>query len=210
MKHTIGLKLTTVTPFHYGHLMMLGGVSTISDVINDRAILFALTAAMGHLSRSLALPEKPDVLNHVRAMPWRCSLFTSKEGKLLRPLARRSDLGIEGGYQSRVRRATKTGNFKEYFLIQEVPAHQEFTGILVSDVNPFEIAGSDDFCIRIGSGRTGMLKVEMADVATARLNASTGRLFGRMIRHDYQILNEMAPTSELTAADAAKELRQWL
>lgn len=42
MSHVIGLKLTTLTPFNYGHLLVSGGVSTIPEVINDRAVMFSL------------------------------------------------------------------------------------------------------------------------------------------------------------------------
>lgn len=208
MKHVIPLKLTTLTPYNYGHLMVSGGVATIPDVIGDRAFLFALSAAFGKMSRSLSLPEK-DVLTHIRAMPWRCSLFTTPDPKLLRPIARRSDLGIEGGYQDKVRRAAASGNFKEFFTIQEVPAFQEFTGVMVSDENPFELADAENFCVRIGSNRTGMLKVERADVSAVRLNVATAKIFGRAIPSERYLLNQLSLSPTFDIDTAAAELSEW-
>jgi len=207
MSH-VGLKLTTLTPFNYGHLLVSGGVATIPDVINDRAVVFALCAALGKMSRSLVLPEK-DVLGHMREIPWRTSLFTTDVPRLLRPIARRSDLGIEGGYQDQVQRASSSGNFKEYFTIQEVPAYQEFYGILDGEVDPFEIAEADEFCIRVGSNRTGMVRVEKANVSKVRLNVATAKLFGRDLHCDRFVLDQIGMSKPMDVADAVSEMRQW-
>lgn len=167
-----------------------------------------MSFALGKMSRSLVLPEK-DVVGHIRQMPWRTSLFTTSTPRLLPPLARRSDLGVEGGYQNAVRRASGGGNFKEYFSIQEVPPYQVFTGLLVGDINPFKIAESDSFCIQIGSNRTGMVRVEKHDVGEVKLNVATAKLFGRELKCERFILDKIGMSTAMNVDVAANEMRQW-
>lgn len=208
MTNTIGIKVTTVAPFNYGHLAVSGGVATIAEFINDKAICFSLCASLGMLSPSPFPPEK-DHLRDMRRIPWRASMLRTENPALLSPIARRSDLGIEGGYQVNIRRASASGNFKEYFSIQEVPPGQEFEGILVGE-DPFEIAGMDEFSIRIGSNRTGIARIRKCDTPeSVTVNVATGALFGRKIPVDRFILNEMLASPEMTATDAAVEMSKW-
>lgn len=86
-----GVRLTTVTPFNYGHLLVQGGVATIPDLIGDRAVAFALCGALGMLSKCPVPPGK-DYKGHLASMPWRTSVFQTDNPVLLPPLARRSDL----------------------------------------------------------------------------------------------------------------------
>ncbi len=208
MTNVIGLKAKIIAPFNYGHLLVNGGVATIPDYINDRAILFSIANALGMLAGSLVLPEKPMYRQHIGLLPWRASLFHCDQSRLNPPLARRSDLGVEGGYQDNIRRATGSGNFKEYFTIQEVPAFQEFFGLLTGP-DPFEMAGSDSLCVRIGSNRTGMALLSKCEAKTARLNAATARLFERVLPVERFILDSMQATQMVTPAEAASEMSQW-
>lgn len=208
MQTTIGLKLTTLTPFNYGHLMISGGVATIPDLINDKVVMFSLANSMGYLSPCL-LPFKQDYKRHIKKMPWRSTLFTTDTPRLLRPIARRSDLGIEGGYQNNIRRAAGSGNFKEYFKIQEVPQGQVFTGAIVTSVDPFREVNADVITVRIGSNRTGIAQLEKFDVPSVRINTSTAKLFGREVGFEHRILDQIAVSTELGLEVAAEEMSQW-
>jgi hypothetical protein len=207
---TIPIRATTLTPFNYGHLAVQGGVATIPEVIPDRAICFALCAALGLMSRRSVLPTK-DYLRDLRAMPWRAAMFTTCTPRLLPPLARRSDLGVEGGYPDKVRRAAASGNFKEFFSIQEVPPQQVFQGAIFG-ADPFVVAGRRvaALVVRIGSNRAGMVELRRDDSIThVRLNAATAALFGRTLRAERYLLDEMQMTAALPLPAAAEEVAAW-
>jgi hypothetical protein len=204
------IRATTLTPYNYGHLTVQGGVATIPELIGDRAIAFALAATLGMMRASVVLPPK-DYRSHLAAMPWRTSVLETETPRLLPPLARRSDLGAEGGYPEKVRRAAASGNFKEYFTIQEVPPGQVFRGA-VFGADPFaRVQGMDALVVRIGSNRTGMLKIERDDsVETVRLNAATALLFGRTLAVERYILHELQLTSAMKLDEAAVEIETWM
>jgi hypothetical protein len=206
----IPIRATTLSPFNYGHLAVQGGVATIPELIGDRAIAFALAAALGMMRASSVLPCK-DYRSHLKAMPWRTSVLETDAPRLLPPLARRSDLGVEGGYPEKVRRAAASGNFKEYFTIQEVPPGQVFQGAVFGE-DPFARAGGvKDFAVRVGSNRTGMLKIERDDSVTqVRLNAATALLFGRSLPVERYVLHELQLTAAFKDLDtAAREVETW-
>jgi hypothetical protein len=208
MKAT-AVRATTLSPFHYGHLAVQGGTATISEFIGDRAVVFGLCSAFGLMSSSLILPEKPNYRRHLGAMPWRTSMFHTHNPRLLPPLARRSDLGAEGGYPDRVRRAANTGNFKEFFTIQEVPPDQVFHGAIFGE-DPFERIGSDKIVTRIGSNRTGLLLLERGDAnEPIRLNAATAALFDRSVRSERYILHDMQVSASMSLDGAVLEVAQW-
>jgi hypothetical protein len=87
---------------------------------------------------------------------------------------------VEGGYPDRVRRAAASGNFKEYFSIQEVPAGQDYSGAVFGE-DPFERVSDvgDAIVVRIGSNRTGMLKIERNAYRLDRSGGRQGILFGQ-------------------------------
>jgi hypothetical protein len=199
----------TLTPYNYGHLAVQGGVATIPELIGDRALAFALAAALGMMQASVVLPSK-NYRTHLAAMPWRTSVLETDSPRLLPPLARRSDLGAEGGYPEKVRRAAASGNFKEFFTIQEVPQGQVFRGAVFGE-DPFaRVDGVNTLVVRIGSNRTGMLKIERDDsVKEVRLNAATALLFGRQLEIERYVLHEMQLTPSLALDDAAREVEAW-
>ncbi|WP_142846423.1 hypothetical protein [Telmatospirillum sp. J64-1] len=203
------IRATTLTPFNYGHLAVQGGVATIPHLIGDRAIAFALAAALGIMSTSPVPPPK-NYRAHLAAMPWRSSVLETDDPQLLPPLARRSDLGVEGGYPDKVRRAAASGNFKEFFTIQEVPAGQVFRGAVFGQ-DPFRFRDLGPvLVVRIGSNRTGMLKIERDEtVQDVRLNASTALLFGRKLKVERYILHETQLTAPMSLTEAEEEALKW-
>jgi hypothetical protein len=208
MRDFVSVKATTLTPFNYGHLPISSGVATIPMVIGDRAIAFATASALGMMRASAKLPSK-DYKSHLAAMPWRCSVFETDSPRLLPPIARRSDLGIEGGYPSAVRRAAASGNFKEFFFIQEVPQGQVFTGAFFG-ADPFDAAGTDEIVVRIGSGRTGMVLLQRDGAARpVRLNASTAILFGQRMPVESYLLHELQLSLRMDPAEASRRVKSW-
>jgi len=68
----------------------------------------------------------------------------------------------------------------------------------------------DAIVVRIGSNRTGMLKIERdASVETVRLNAATALLFGRRLPVERYILHETQLTGPMTLDEAASEVGTW-
>jgi hypothetical protein len=202
------LRATTLTPYHWNHLAVTGGTATIPEAIPDRAFCFALAVALGMATQSLLIP-KMDYRRHLAAMPWRASMLLTSDPRLLPSLSRRSDLGVEGGYPDRVQRATKSGNFKEFYSIQEVPEGQVFRGATFG-MDPFERAGTDDFVVRIGEGRTGMLRLQRdPEVKTVRLNASTARLFDMELPSSRYLLGSIQMSPEMSLQEAASVVASW-
>jgi hypothetical protein len=206
---TTPVRARTLTPFYWHHLAVQGGSATIPEAISDRALCFALCGALGMMNTRLLMPPKPDYRRHLSMMPWRASMLLTDQPRLLPPLAMRSDLGVEGGYPDKVRRAASSGNFKEFFTIQEVPPGQVFRGSIFG-MDPFQLTGHDSVVVRIGARRTGMLLLERdPGIRLVRLNASTARLFDRILPMERYLLGDMQMTSEMSLEDAAAEVAKW-
>ncbi|HRD49746.1 MAG TPA: hypothetical protein PL166_09125 [Candidatus Contendobacter sp.] len=203
----IGIQATTLTPFCYHSLMVQSGTATLPELIGDRAIAFALAATMGMLAAQVALPDK-DYAGHLQAMPFRTSVFTTTEPRLLPPLVRRLNLDAEGGLKEKIQNVANKGNLKTFFLTQEVPPDQVFTGAIFG-FNPFAITGQRELVVRIGLHRNGMVKLEPACVEKVRLNAATAALFGRELAVERYLLYGLQLTAPLSLADAAQEVAQW-
>jgi hypothetical protein len=73
------------------------------------------------------------------------------------------------------------------------------------------VSGAGDvIVVRIGSNRTGMLKVQRdASVETVRLNAATALLFGRRLPVERYLLHETQLTGPMTLEEAATEVGKW-
>ena len=93
------LKATVLSPFHYHSLAVQSGTATLPVFMTDRAMGFALSAALGALRASPALPKEPDYKRHLSQLPWMASVFETDTPKLLRPLAKRLNIDAEGGLQ---------------------------------------------------------------------------------------------------------------
>lgn len=203
----IGIKATTLTPFCYHSLMVQSGTTTLPELIGDRAMAFALAATLGMLAARGALPAK-DYAGHLQIMPFRTSVFTTTEPRLLPPLVRRLNLDAEAGLKEKIQNVANKGNLKAFFLTQEVPPAQTFTGA-VFGFDPFAVTEQRELVVRIGLHRNGMVKLEPAPVEKVRLNAATAALFGRELAVERYLLHGLQLTAPLSLADAAQETAQW-
>ena len=154
----IMIRATTLTPFAYHSLMVQGGSATLPELISDRAVAFGLAATLGWMSSSSALPGK-DYRRHLAALPFRTSVFTTDSPRLLPPLIRRFNIDDEGGCQKKFTDATRKGNVKTFFSIQEIPVNQHFYGAIFG-LDPFTATGEEELVIRIGLHRNGMIRLE--------------------------------------------------
>lgn len=172
------IRLEMLTPHHYQSLAIPGGVATLSTFMADRSVAYGLTAALGGLSRSVALPEK-NYRRDMSGMGWIASAFEAEMPKLMRPLGRRMTLDHEGGYQKSVQDATGTGNLKTWFFIQEVPQGIIYNGAVFGD-DPFEVASQAqgepvaEIVFRIGRHRAGIVRATRGEAKQVRMNLHTG------------------------------------
>jgi hypothetical protein len=217
-----GVHAETLTPFAYHSLAVPSGTATIPELIGDRAIAFAVAAALGALRASPVLPSR-DYAAHMRALPLLASVFESVgEPRLLRPLACRLNLDTEGGMPKRIMDATGTGNLKTYYFIQEVPPRTVFQGAVFGR-DPFALASEaagqpvEDLIVRIGLGRAGLVRlIPAAEVREVRLNVHTAKaIFGvdlpsaeglpvqRYVLHDFQL------TPPVPIERAAEIVARW-
>lgn len=174
----VGVKATTLSPFHYHSLAVPSGTATLATYLTDRSIGFAIANALGALAPSVALPKK-DYARHMKALPCLAGVFETKNPRLLRPIGRRLNLDGEGGFSMKMQGNVSTGNLKTWFFVQEVAAGVVYDGAVFC-ADPFEIAaealGHEPDCLVVRTGRHlgGILKLEKApDVARVRLNAHT-------------------------------------
>ena len=204
----IAIRATTLTPFCYHSLMVQSGTATLPELIGDRAMAFALAATLGMLAARVALPAK-DYASHLRAMPFRTSVFSTRQPRLLPPLIRRLNLDAEAGLKERVQNVAKKGNLKDFFITQEVPPYQVFTGA-VFGLDPFTTTGQKELVVRIGLHRNGMVKLEPTEeVDVVRLNAATAALFHRELAIERYLLHGLQLTAPMSLHGAAKEVARW-
>lgn len=200
---------TTLTPFAYHSLMVQDGSATLPELISDMAVAFGLASTIGWTWARPALPTK-DYRGHLGIMPFRCSVFTTNDARLLPPMTCRLNLDDEAGIQRKFANATSKGNVKTYFHIQEVPPYQEFSGSIFG-LDPFGLTEEDELVIRVGLHRNGMVRLRPAsdEVEKIRLNAATGRLFGRDLPVNRYCLHNLQLTPELSLSAALDEVCQW-
>lgn len=210
MTAAIGIRATTLTPFAYHSLAVQGGTATLPELISDNALCFGLANALGYARAWCALPPK-DYRRDLSAMPWRASVLTTDQPRLLPPIARRLNLEEEGGFQKKLRDVVSKGNLKQFWSIQEVPPYVEFRGALFGP-DPFAEVGASQIVIRIGLHRTGMVKLERDDeVRLVRLNAATAALFGQAqeLAVERFLLYGLQLTKPIALKEAAKEVSRW-
>ncbi|EDN67526.1 hypothetical protein BGP_4416 [Beggiatoa sp. PS] len=216
-KIKIGVIAETLTPFCYHSLMVQNGTATLPELIGDRAIAFGLAATLGLLQSSVALPKK-DYRNHLKAMPYRTSVFTIanefNQPRLLPPLVRRLNLDEEGGYPPE-HIAKGTGNLRTFFQTQEVPHGQKFKGAIFG-FDPFKETGQEELVIRIGLHRNGMVLLKKPDKDNAKetvnqicLNAATAALFDCPLPVKRYCLHGLQLTPDYSLKDAWQEVSQW-
>jgi hypothetical protein len=216
----IGVKARVLSPFYYHSLAVPSGTASLPNFLTDRSMSFAISAALGALTASPALPRK-DYAGHMRGLPLLASVLETQEPNLLPPLCKRLNLDGEGGLQKSVQDATATGNLKTYFFIQEIAAGVAYTGA-VFGTDPFELAASAEgrrvsrLVVRTGRHLAGMVLLEPADVARVRLNAHTAITFGMDLPAegpefgvDVYALHDMQLTRPLELARAAEIVGRW-
>lgn len=211
--YATGIRATVLSPFHYHSLAVPSGTATQPEYLTDRQVSFALGAALGCLSSSLALPAK-DYRAHLSAFPFLASVFETREPRLLPPLARRLNLDDEAGLTKSVQDATGTGNLKTYFFIQEVPPGVVFEGA-VFGADPFALAAEvegrsvREIVVRTGRHLSGLLRLEPAAQVTVRLNAHTAALFGQETSVEIYALHDLQVTPRMPIIDAAALIARW-
>lgn len=204
----IGVRATTLTPFAYHSLPIQSGSATLPELIGDRAAAFGLAAVLGMMAARVALPVK-DYRRDLAAMPFRTSVLTTDQPKLLPPLIRRLNLDAEAGLKEKVANVAKRGNLKDYFLTQEAPPGQIFKGALFG-FDPFVATGQQELVIRIGLHRSGMVKLEPDPlIQTVQLNAATAALFGRELPVARYCLYGLQLTPPMPLDEAVEEVMQW-
>ncbi len=204
----IAIRATTLTPFCYHSLMVQSGTATLPELIGDRAMAFALAATLGMLAARVALPAK-DYTRHLQAMPFRTSVFTTAQPRLLPPLIRRLNLDAEAGLKEKIQNVAKKGNLKDFFITQEVPPYQVFTGA-VFGLDPFAATGQQELVVRIGLHRNGMVRLERTDeIDRVRLNAATAALFNRTLAVERYLLHGLQLAAPMLLHDAAREVATW-
>lgn len=203
----VGVEALTLTPFAYHSVMVQAGSATLPELVGDRALAFALAAALGRLSARVALPDK-DYKTHLGAMPWRTSVLTTSEPRLLPPLVRRLNLDAEAGIKAKVASVAKRGNLKDFYTIQEVPPGVRFQGA-VFGFDPFAETGREQLVVRIGLHRNGMLLLRRKEVSSVRLNAATAGLFGCTLPVQRYLLQGLQLTAPMAIDAALAEVSQW-
>ena len=209
-----GIQAETLTPFAYHSLMVQQGTATLPELISDHAIMFGLAASLGMMDASPCLPTK-DYRRDVSQMPWRASVFTTYEPRLLPPLVRRLNLTEEAGYRKRIQDVVKKGNLKDYFTTQEVPPGVTFRGALFG-YDPFAETGQDEIVIRIGLHRNGMVRLSKPNpdkgelpIEQVQLNAATAHLFQRELSVARYLLHGIQLSPAMSLQEARAEVLQW-
>lgn len=218
------VKATTTAPYYYCHIPMTMGQATLPNLISDRAIMFAINNTLGFMNANLSMPEK-NYKKHIASMPIKSSIFLLDKNvspQLLPPLARRHDIKSEGGEPDRVRRATGSGNFKDFFYIQEVPYGMDFYGCLYGE-DPFELLNTETFSVRIGANRGGSLKLKKVfkqDIDEQNqkitINVKTAELFepkiedlNSILKIEKTYLGDIQLTGEKDALDFKEIITTW-
>lgn len=202
-----GIQAETLTPFAYHSLMVQSGTATLPELISDNALMFGLAATLGMMRNTVCLPEK-NYRRDLDAMPWRASVLTTEQPRLLPPVARRLNLDEEGGMKQKLYAVTSKGNLKTYFFTQEVPPGVIFNGALFG-FDPFAHTQQEELVIRVGLHRGGMVRLRKAQPETVRLNAATAALFARELTVERYLLYGLQLTAAMPLKEALQEVQQW-
>ncbi|MGH6815696.1 MAG: hypothetical protein ACREC6_08325 [Hyphomicrobiaceae bacterium] len=216
MTQATGVAATVLSPFYYHSLAVPSGTATLPVFMPDRAMSFALSAALGALRASPALPLVPDYRGHLAALPWMTSVFETEDPALLRPLAKRLNIDAEGGLQKKVMDATGTGNLKTYFFVQEVALGVVYRGAVFGP-DPFatverrEGRRPREIVVRTGRHLAGLLRLERADVKAVRLNVHTAALFEQEsdLRVEIYALHDLQVTPRMPLDEARDRVGRW-
>jgi hypothetical protein len=202
----MAIRATALTPFYYHGLYARDGSASHADVITDTALLFALRNAL--LGTPPALRSTPDYAADLQRIPWRASLFMGEGNALMPPVRHTIDVEREGGNHEAMQKNMGSGNFKKTFFVHEVALGASYSGVIVG---PDIFQETDNFVVRVGVGRLGMLALRKADtLGTVRLNAATARLFERDdVIEEYRILDTIRVSVPFSLKEARRELAEW-
>lgn len=215
-KKILHVKAKVLSPFHYNHLPIAGGSSTLPHVITDTSIMFALANALGNLNQSLLLKSHPNYKQDIKNLPIKSSLFKRKpvDGipELMEPLAQRFSITDEYYSLKNFKLNNKlstSGMFKQFFFIQQIPYGAEYSGTLYG-VDPFELLECSEIIIRIGINRSGMIMLQKTEHNDIRLNAYTANLMtGNRFRVENIWLGRIYETQSISEHDFIKEVSLW-
>lgn len=207
MKPTlIAFRGETLTPFYYHGVYVPDGSATCPDVLSDTALCFALAHALG-CPPTTALRARPNYLEDLKRLPWRASLALGPNNRNLGPVRHIIDVEREGGYSTAMQKAMGSGLYKKTFYVHEVAPGAEYHGVLFGP-DPFVV--DKTIIVRIGVGRTGLLRLERSDATSdCRLNTATAALFGQFLRTRIKILDTIRLSRCYTPSAAAAVLASW-
>lgn len=215
-KKILHVKAKVLSPFHYNHLPIAGGSSTLPHVITDTSIMFALANALGNINQGLLLKGNPNYKQDIKNLPIKSSLFKRNpvDGipELMEPLAQRFSITDE--YYSftdfkRNNKLSASGMFKEFFFIQQIPYGAEYTGTLYG-VDPFELLGCSEIIVRIGINRSGIIMLKKTESNDIRLNAYTANMMtGNQFKVENIWLGRIYETYSINEHDFIQEVSLW-
>lgn len=203
----LAVRAEVVAPFYYHGLYARDGSTTHPAVITDTALVFALRAAL--LGPPSALSIEARYSEELDRLPWRASLLLGEDNTLSGPVRHTIDVSREGGFHENMQKNMFSGNFKNTFFVHEVAVGACYHGLLLGP-DPFELLQTEEFVLRVGVSRMGMVVLSRDDETKSfNLNAATARLFGRAIPESYRILDTIRVSRPYSKAEAIKELKCW-
>lgn len=208
MKVWIGLRATLLTPLYYHGIYVPDGSATEPRLLTDTAMVFALAAALG-CSPSPFLRSVPDYKSDLQAIPWRSTLFLSNNARLMAPVRHIIDTEREGGNTETMQSNMASGNFKKTFYVHEVEPGAIYSGALYGP-DMFEELGTKEIVVRMGVGRTGIVKLERVPTPhSVVVNVATTALFGYSLPEAYRILDTIRPSHPLPLEQVEALFSQW-
>jgi hypothetical protein len=206
---SVGIRAKTLTPFYYHGLYALDGSATHPNVITDTALMFALQAAL--LPNPIPiLRSTPDYRADLSKMPWRASLLWGDENEMITPVRHTIDVEREGGNHENMQKNMGSGHFKKTFFVHEVAAGATYQGLVVG-LNPFKLLKTEEFVVRVGVSRLGLLALQPTkEIKTVKLNTATAKLFKRDLPEAHRILDTIRISQQsFSVKEASDELRLW-
>lgn len=212
MHEAIPIKAELLSPMYYHGIYIPDGSATHPNIITDTALVFALHHTL--MGRPFVRPDStyPDYLGDLKKIPWRASLLMGKTNQMLAGIRHTVDVEREGGYQDQLQKGMGSGNYKKQFFVNEVAIGAKYTGLLYGP-NPFKATGQTELIIRVGVGKTGLLKLtEKIDVTQFCLNCATAKLFDPKpsLKEAYRILDTIRVSQPLSLESSQAILEKWI
>ena len=207
MKTWIGIRATLLTPLYYHGVYVPDGSATEPHILTDTAMVFALAAALG-CSPTRFLRTVPDYKTDLKKIPWRATLFLSRNAHLMAPVRHIIDTDREGGNTETMQSNMASGNFKKTFYVHEVAPGAVYFGALYGP--EFFTTEMEEVVVRMGVGRTGMVELQQIPAPeTVILNTATTALFDVSLPAAHRILDTIRPSHPLSRSQAQTILSTW-